>query len=386
MANIKLSATRINSFLSCKQKYWFNYYDKLPKVANPSFKLGLAVHESLEFAGRIWLDKGKFTKTDVTKILKKYDEVSVKEGLEDYGIHAEGRDLVKKRINNFLTGEELIGLEFKFGFWGKDAGPSITTKDGVPLMGALDKVEKYDDETLLIIDYKTSKTAPTVSDLRSDIQLSIYDLVARKLFPGYKRVVLALDLLKSDIIYTYRTAEERADFEDYLKVVYDEMLSLKAQDVRANLNIFCPWCDFKDYCDTYQRACKKADYKFLPTVNYTDEQLVSEWESVKSTKKILESRERELSMIMIEKIKRKSKNISTEDKEIYIRQNSRLGYDLDTVTEIMPPEDFPSVVSVNKKALESYMNLNPAVKGPISDTATTNFTTPFLASRKVPKK
>ena len=75
--------------------------------------------------------------------------------------------------------------------------------------------------------------------MRNDIQLSLYDLVARQLFPQYKRVILALDLLKSDALYTYRTDEQRQDFEVYLKAVYDQMLSLKEEEVRASLNTFC---------------------------------------------------------------------------------------------------------------------------------------------------
>jgi ATP-dependent helicase/DNAse subunit B len=71
---IKLSATRINTFLSCKQKYWFSYIEHLPKVANPAFKLGTACHEALEFAGIIWKEKGKFSKIDTKKIMEKYQK------------------------------------------------------------------------------------------------------------------------------------------------------------------------------------------------------------------------------------------------------------------------------------------------------------------------
>jgi len=385
--NIKLSATRVNTFLSCKQKYWFNYYQKLPKVSNPAFKLGLAVHESLELAGHIWLDnqRTEFTKADIEKIMDEYNRVSIREGIEEYSSHLEGRELVKKRLLNFVTGERLIGLETKFGFWGKDAGPQVTSKYGVPLIGAIDKIEKYDEDTVLIIDYKTSKTAPTPIQMKSDIQLSIYDLVARQIWPGYKRVVLALDLLKSDVLYTYRTDEQREDFEVYLKAIYEEMLALKEEEVSATLNMFCPWCDYKDYCNTYQKACKKSDYEFLPTVNYTDDQLVTEWKSVKFTKKILESRERELGMIMMEKIRRTSENLTGNEEEVYVRQNAKINYDLLTVHEHVPTEDFAGLVNLNKKAVDMYVNLNPAVKDVISDTATTNYTSPFLATKKAKK-
>ena len=384
-SNIKVSSTRISSFTSCKQKYWFNYYSKMPKVSNPSFKLGTAVHESLELAGQIWKEKEKFSEEDIKKILEKYDTVSVNEGIEDYEVHAEGRELVSKRVRNFLTGNKIIGLEIKFGFWGEDSGNDITSELGVPVMGAIDKVEELSEDTIIIIDYKTSKTAPTSSQMRNDVQLSLYDMVARKMYPQYKRVILALDLLKSEMLYTYRTNEQRQAFEYYLKAVYDQMLALREEDVKASLNMFCPWCDFKDYCSTYQSACKKSDYTFLPTMGYSNDQLISEWEMVKSVKKILESRERELGMVMMEKIKANAANMKGDDKEIYVKQNSSTNYNLDTVYKSVPPDDFSSLVNLNKKAVETYMSMNPSIKEMIADTATTNYTSPFLASRKLKK-
>ena len=295
---IKLSATRISSFLECKFKYWCNYVDHLPQVPSPAFRLGTAVHEALELAGNIWMKKEKFTAADKKKIIDKYVEISIKEGIEDHATHLEGKKLVQRRIDNFAIGGKILGLELKFGFRG---GEDIRTKDDVPLMGAIDKVMEVDEDTLLIVDYKTSKTAPTADHMKSDTQLSIYDLVAKKKWPNYKRIILSLDLLKHDMLYTYRTDEERADFEDYLKEIYEQMVNLKKKDAKMQLNTFCPWCDYKEYCSEYEKACRKSDYKFLTATKLSEEKLVEEWQSVKSIKKILEERDRELSMILKEK-------------------------------------------------------------------------------------
>jgi hypothetical protein len=386
---IKLSATRINTFLSCKQKYWFSYIEHLPKVANPAFKLGTACHEALEFAGIIWKlefagiiwkEKGKFSKIDTKKIMEKYDAISIREGITEMTIHKEGKDLVRKRLNNFIAGKKVIDLEFKFGF-GRET-KDVTTDDGIPLIGAIDKIEEIDQDTLLIVDYKTSKTAPTTDQIKEDLQLSIYDLVAHKIWPQYKRIILSLDFLKSDILYTYRTEKERKEFSDYLTQVYNQMVNLKEENVKANLNIFCPWCDFKEYCSTYQKACKKSKYEFLPIMKYTDDQLVSEWSTVKSTKKILEVRERELGQVIMEKIKKDSKNLAYDTGEVYIRQSSRTTYDIDTILKVIPVKELDKVVSINKNRIEKYMDNNPAVKATISETAITNYSSPFLALKK----
>lgn len=380
MSNIKLSATRVNTFLKCKQKYWFSYVKKMPKMSNPSFKLGIAVHESLELAGKIWLERGKFEKNDIEKVLNFYDEISVKEGIEDHGVHLEGKDLVKARLKNFISGKKLISLETKFGFGDKN---EITTCDGVPLMGAIDKVEEINKDTLLIVDYKTSKTTPTGEELRTDIQLSIYDFVARKLWPGYKRVILSLDMLKGDIVFTYRTDAEREAFEKYLGVVYKSMVNFTENDAKPNIHLFCPWCDFRDYCDAYKKACNKADYNFVTAVNMSNDGVMAEWMSVRDTKKILENREKELSMVITENIKKNGTNFIAGGKEVYLRQNSRTSYDLEAVHRCVPGEDFPRLVKIDSTAVKKYLDVNPEVKGRILDTAEKSYTSAFLAVRNL---
>jgi len=383
---VKLSATRISTFLQCKLKYWYNYVDHLPKTPNPVFRLGNAVHESLEFAGNIWLEKEsreKFTKKEIEKILDKYNEVSVREGIEDITIHNEGRELIKTRLKAFMSGKKIIALEQKFGM---GDGQDITTKLGVPLIGAIDKTEEIDEDTLLIVDYKTSKTVPDTDHLKSDIQLSIYDLVVRELYPQYKRVVLSLDLLRSEMVYTYRTDEERVEFKKYLKELYDQMLALKKAEAKPQMNIFCPWCDYKEFCPSYQEACKKTKYKFGSAFEMTDKELVSEWKEVRNTKKLLEMREKELGMIITEKIKATSLNLECGEEEIYIRQNARKAYDLDIVYKHVPKEHFHKLVNVNKKAVDKYIDDNPAVKNQIVEAMVVNYTSPFLATKKLRNK
>lgn len=378
---IKLSATRIGSYLRCKRKYWFQYVEHMPKLSNPSFKLGLACHESLELAGKIWMEKGKFNKSDYKKILDYYDKISVREGIEAMEVHAEGKRLVKARIEDFALGTKIVSLEEKFGF-GNDTKDVFTSLD-VPLIGAIDKCVELDQETLLIVDYKTSKTAPTHDQLKEDLQLSLYDLVAGILWPQYTRVVLCLDMLRSQPVYTYRTPQQREEFNKYLSVVHKEMCSLTEKEAKPSLNVFCPWCDFKDYCKTYEKACSNSKYEFLPSSKLTDEELMTEHELVKSTAKILDTRKRELAMIIMEKIKREGVDLKGKEHLMYIRQSSRTSYDAREVSKLIPREEFASMASLNKKAVDAYCSRHPKVKKEIAKSATTNYTSPFLAMKKI---
>lgn len=385
---IKLSATRINSFLQCIQRYWFQYVDHLPKVSPPAFKLGTAVHESLDLAGQIWMEKEKFSKADKKKILDEYVRVSIKEGINDLAIHKEGLELLTNKLNNFDIGK-ILSLEKTFGY-GKEGSLDIKTRDGIKLIGAIDKAIEINEDTLLIIDYKTSKMTPTPDQLRTDPQLSIYDLAATFIWPNYKRIILSLDMLKDQMVYTYRTPDERIEFSEYLKAMHTQMVNLERKDAKARLNIFCPWCDFKEYCDEYKSACKKSDYKFLSTARLDDDTLLTEWNSVRSTKKILDNRERELNMYIMDKIRENHENLvmhnDDQNLEIYIRQNSRTTYDLDTVYKAMPIAAFLKVVNLNKGAVERYISSNPAVKDRIYNSARVNYTAPFLSTKKKKKE
>ena len=159
MYEIKLSASRINTFLQCKYRYWLNYVERAPKLENPSFKLGLACHSALEFAGKMWMenDLKEFNNEQKELILKEYTKQAIIEGIQEYEGFKEGKDLVLNRISNFALGNKILGLEITFGF--KDA-LEITTNKGIHLIGAIDKVVELNDETIAIIDYKTSVSVP----------------------------------------------------------------------------------------------------------------------------------------------------------------------------------------------------------------------------------
>jgi len=382
---IKLSATRISSFLQCKQRYWFNYVDKIEKLPSPVFALGLACHATLEKAGKIWQEKEltSFSKKQIKELLVYYDEMSVKEGIQTQEDHIVGKELVKSRLTNFKLGNKIIGIEDKFGFKNSQV---IKTKDGIELIGAIDKAVEIDQDTLAIVDYKTSKSVPDANKLRTDIQLSMYNLVAKKLYPNYKRIILSLDMLrKGELVYTYRTDEELEEFENYLRVIHEEMSKLTKAEAKPTLNILCGWCDYCHICDKYKEACKKKEFDYLSLDAMSDAAMMQEWDDIRNTKKILEMRERTLADAMIEKIKVLEENVTDGKKEMVLRQMARTNYKPSTIAKLIPYEDFVELSSLSPTKLRKYLDKNPAVKQIVEEDSETNYTKAFLASRKCKK-
>jgi len=340
-----------------------------------SFKLGIAVHESLARAGEIWKLAQKFTKANILEIKEVYNKVAAAEGISDTNIYHDGMQMVLSRVNNFANGE-ILTIEDRF---------KVTTNEGVMLMGAMDKVEALSEDTILVTDYKTSKYFETTAELKADIQLSVYDVVASIKYPEYKRIILSLDYLRGDQVFTYRTLEERQGFLEYMLAIYKEMLKLKKEDCPPTLNDMCSWCDFTDNCSAYQEALAGKMFIKKKPEEYDQEELVKDYLDIKSKKRILDNREQQLKHYILEKIRTDEEDLIGSGKHLYIRQNASTVYDTQAVYEALPLDEFLSIVSVSKKSVDELLMKYPAGKSKIVNTAKKNYTSPFLAYKAIKK-
>jgi RecB family exonuclease len=373
---IFMSATRMSTYLTCKWKYWCGYVLHLPRKDNVSFKLGIAVHESLAKAGDIWKKKEQFTASDIRCIKDEYRKIAAREGIQNMMLYDDGLEMVLNRIDSFNLGN-IITVEDNF---------KVTTSEGVVIIGAMDKVLELNEETILVVDYKTSKYFLTSDELKADIQLSIYDLVASIKFPEYKRIILSLDYLRSEPVYTYRTIKERRTFDKYLLAVYNEMIKLEEKDAKPAINDMCNWCDFKDSCPAYKDSVVKKSI-FKKNLNeYDNDELVAEYLDVKNKARILYEYEKQLKTHIMQKIDEEESDLIGNGKQMYIKQNGKVSYDTATISKHVPKKDFLKMVTVGKKYVDEYLRMHPEVRPLVMETAQKSFTSPFLAYRTLKKK
>jgi len=369
-----LSATRVNIWLQCGLKYKFSYHSDLPRKDSIFFKLGKAVHSALEFAGSMY-KYDPFTKEEIHIILDRFLEEAAKERIEDMELLKDGKEMILNKLNDFSLGRKILSLEKFF---------RVETDDGIPLIGAIDKIEEIDDDTIAVIDYKTSKFALSGAELRSDIQLSVYDLVASIMFPQYKKRVLVMDYLKSKPVYSYRTETERTEFAKFITQLFKSIKSIHENDLKPNLNKFCANCDYKEFCSTYSAILEETSKNYVSAELLNDAELVEEWESIKNRKKIIEERERELKMVVADRIRVSGDDIYGDGKMLVVRQNSRVLYDLNTVFKYVPTSDLRKVTTINKRNLENYLkDERPDLGKKIRDTATYSFNAPFFIVREL---
>jgi hypothetical protein len=272
--------------------------------------------------------------------------------------------------------ENVIGLELRF---------ELETPNGTPFLGSIDKLIELDPETVVIIDYKTSRTALTQGEADTDIQLSMYDYAVSKLYPQYKTIISALDYLRLSDVVTHRTPEQRKMFESFLDAVYKNILEVEKDDVEANINTFCPWCDARTFCPKYKALVSEPDLVLAPLGELEDSDFVTAWDVTSSAKRIVDYRQRELKAVAAEKMKH-SKNIVSNGRELYRTQQSRMSYDPKTVFNIVGQDEYVRMSNVNKSAVDRLSRDNPEHSAELEDKASFSFMSPSFRIRNTKDK
>jgi RecB family exonuclease len=368
-----LSATGIKDFLQCSLKVVFRYDREITSLKNDHAKIGIAVHTALEQFTRRMLAKKSFPDaSDYEFANATFMNSATDEGLESVNFYGDGKRMVSEFIDRFDPSEEVVDVECRF---------QLTTEDGLPIVGAIDKVVKINEDTIAIIDYKTARNALTPWELQEDIQLSMYDLAASIMWPQYKNRLLFLDYVRiNKRVSTYRTDEDRKTFSEFLGSVWLQMQKLNEEEVTGTVNSLCGWCDYKTYCPTYAAFLNARTMELPPLAEMTDGEFLEQWVSVSDKKSILEARQRELKMIAHQRFM-KGETIQANGRELYSTQQSRTNYDVEKVVEIIPQDDLFSILTVNKTRLDRYAKEDPDLRSKLARIAEVNYNAPIYKTR-----
>ena len=383
MKQKSVSATYLKTFLQCPQKFYYKYQEKkTPVETGDARAFGTAVHEALEKMYTRLGEKGAAPdEEDYNYVYDVFLDSAIDNQLIDQGLYDEGRQMLKARLDAFDPTEKVVGLELLFGF--RDSGLVVTTERGTPLIGAIDKVVELDKDTVVVIDYKTSRTALTDDQSAKDEQMSLYDLAISKLYPQYKNIIMVFDYLRLSPVITHRTPEQRANFEKFIDKMYDKIGEMDESEVKPKLNEFCGWCDYKAFCPKFTEYVNNADILLKPLGAMGEEEFVSEWGRFMLMRKIVDSYHRDLKMHAVN-ISQGDKTtlIKGSNKTLYQTQVSRVYYNSKTLLDIIPKEDCHQLISVRKEAVDKYLADRPEYADEIAKTAKVSYQSPFFKIRK----
>jgi RecB family exonuclease len=177
------SYSRIDTYSSCRAKYFYTYILKKPRVFSPAATLGNIVHDTLENC----IDNGeqldyRKLKTEYINQIPKWDP--------DKLIPRELVDAGHTMLDDFFDDHS----EKSFNTYYKEM-PFSFIIGSYRINGFIDRVD-IENETIRIVDYKTSKYELSQKAVPQNLQLGIYALALSNIFPD-KEIYAELHYLRS---------------------------------------------------------------------------------------------------------------------------------------------------------------------------------------------
>ena len=250
----RVSFSRLDTFEQCPKKYELRYKMKA-KTARPDyFEFGTIIHATLEHLLKQLTQDRHEGPIPVDVALELYGEAWAGAGCVDRALFDEGRDIITKWCERFghLQRGRVLALEKPFRV-------SIA---GHQVAGIVDRVDRIDERTIRVIDYKTSRAWMLPDDSH---QLALYGDAMREIYDA-ERVQIGFDMVRhNQTVVCDLTPDMVARTYQWVDVLSRQLL--QAESYPERLNAFCGWCDFREFCPTYATAVQAP----LSTFKYAED-------------------------------------------------------------------------------------------------------------------
>ena len=247
--NKHLSVSRLRRFEQCPHSFELHYVRELPAQATVPLQFGTLLHTVLERLYR-WIIDTQYTGPIPVDLMRElYRDAWVVSGLSHYANFAEGLQILMQFAQRHYSVDHrrIVAIEHNFSL-------SIGR---FKVVGLLDHVERIDEETIEIIDYKSNRRISSQEEVDEDFQLSVYALAAREIWPWAKRIRLGLELLRHGMRQMTERSDEALDAaRAYILAAGDQSERLK--EYPAKIGPLCSWCDQSHHCQAFQRVSGEA--------------------------------------------------------------------------------------------------------------------------------
>ena len=291
--NQHLSYSRLSRFETCPLSYRLHYIEK--KQAEPGLPLrfGKTIHAVLERLIKEVVDDERTGPLSEERAIELYREAWGAERLTGMDVFAEGLAILRRFIaeQGVVDHRDVLAIEKEFRL---PVGP-------FEVLGFIDRVDWIDDETVEVIDYKTNHQLFPRDEVDTSLQMSLYEVAVRRLWPWAKKVKLTFWMLRHGVRQqTTRTEEQLADALAYVETLGRQTET--ATEYPARLNTNCSYCDHRKQCPAYAEALK-GKREFIVEDLADLEGVAREREEVARLAKALYARKEELEDILKAQLK-----------------------------------------------------------------------------------
>lgn len=226
-----LSPTGVQTYIQCPLRWYRRYREHKKEEATNAMLVGTVCHAALEIYTK---SRGEQT---ISSCLNK---AMADNDLIEFGDLAACEKMVKIGADTVDHGK-LMAIEQLFSFPFGD----------VNVTGYIDRVDRLSDDTIEIIDYKTGLNPKSSWEMETDLQLAMYYVAARALWPEYPNVICSLLYLRTGKKVTQSGEDDLVPrLYVYLKDVVDR---ISAGKFDPRINRYCAYCHVKHECEEYAK-------------------------------------------------------------------------------------------------------------------------------------
>lgn len=292
--NEHLSVSRLKLYEQCALSFYYRYIDKGPTAPRgEAADFGTVLHAALE-AFFAWVVDQEFAGIlPVDQLLAFYQEAWTASKLTGVALYQEGVSILRAyaKANDTVDHMCILAVEREFNI---DVG-------GYTVNGYIDRVDKIADDHIAIIDYKSNRLLFSKAELDTDLQMSIYGLAARVLWPWAKQVSFVFHMLRHNVKQSAeRDAATIDDAAGYVQALGE--CTETSEEFPPTLNSNCGYCDHRARCASYKEAIR-GESMILKATDMTDlTQVATEREQVARLAKMMYARKEELDALIKRKM------------------------------------------------------------------------------------
>lgn len=234
----KLSYSQIDTFSSCPLKYQFRYLFQIPAPIGVHATFGVSIHNTLKSFYEELRHHPNTTNEDLTPLLSDlYNKSWIGLGYESRAVQEDQKQRgLKMLINYYKKEQDALG---KVAFIEE---PFSLKLGNLTISGRIDRIDKLEDGTYEVIDYKTGKVD---KNIKNNLQLSLYALACRDVL---KIPVSKLSLYFISELEKVSTTRNEKEMEKCTEEVLAVASEMSHSDFAPSPGFQCRYCEYRLIC------------------------------------------------------------------------------------------------------------------------------------------
>jgi len=236
---LRLSASAIETYEECPQKFKFSHYLKIPAGPQPALTFGNVMHQCVRHYFEL-RKKGEVRWEDLEAFfLSSWKNAGFEDEYQEQAYKKSGLEQLREFAAKQESCDTLpLGMETHFAL---DLGDVI-------LEGRIDQINPLRDRAVELVDYKTGRP-PSQRDADQSLQLSVYALAAHEQMNLRPARLTFYSLTNNAPVSTVRTEKDLEGIRAQVRGVAEQ---IRQQRFPPQPGFACKYCDYVMVCPAHE--------------------------------------------------------------------------------------------------------------------------------------